>query len=264
MIRNIVFFSGLNIVINIIVGSIYSIMNFAIYETKSLESIQESMMKNIYIITAISAAITFFIYLLVLKNKNENLWQRCNFKKITPSYIYYSILIAISISVFTCPIISLISEKFESYNQVADSIYAAYGSILSMVCIIILMPIFEEILFRGLIFNELKKNTNIILAVILQSLIFALFHGNMLQGIYTFILGIILCILYLKTGSLWSNILCHIIYNLFGSLLMPLALSYTKNYTFVYIGAGLIATAILLISMLKKETNSINSYNLNS
>ncbi|MCW6108662.1 CPBP family intramembrane metalloprotease, partial [Clostridium sporogenes] len=62
--------------------------------------------------------------------------------------------------------------------------------------------------------------------------------------------------------SIWSNILCHIIYNLFGSLLMPLALSYTKNYTFVYIGAGLIATAILLISMFKRQTNSINSYNI--
>lgn len=262
MIRNIVFFSGLNILINFIVGFIYSIMNFAIYKTKSLESFQQSMMENVYIITALSSAITFIIYLLVLKNKNENLWQRCNFKKITLSHIYYSILIAISLSVFTCPIISLISEKFESYKQVSDSISAAYGSILSMLCIVILIPIFEEILFRGLIFNELKKNTNIILAVILQSLIFALFHGNILQGMYAFILGIILCILYLKTGSILSNILCHIIYNLFGSLLMPLALSYTKNYTFVYIGAGLIATAILLISMFKKQTNSINSSNI--
>lgn len=38
-------------------------------------------------------------------------------------------------------------------------------------------------LFRGFIFNGLKKNVNIILSVILQPHIFAVAHGNIVQGI---------------------------------------------------------------------------------
>ncbi|WP_286010109.1 hypothetical protein [Clostridium sp. Marseille-Q2269] len=72
----------------------------------------------------------------------------------------------------------------------------------------------------------------------------------------------ILSILYISTNSIWSNILCHIVYNLFGSLLTPIALSYTKNYVFVYIGTGLIVTAILLINLFKNSTKLVNSQDL--
>lgn len=262
MIRNIVFFCGIYLVITNIISFLYILLDPKLYKANTMENISKSLMNNIYILTAISSAITFIIYLLVLRNKSENLWARCNFEKIKAPSVFSSVLLAISLSAFSCSMVSLLQNKFESYKQVSDTIGAAYGSILSMVCIIILAPIFEEILFRGLIFNELKKNINLVTAVILQAIIFALFHGNMLQGIYTFILGIILSILYISTNSIWSNILCHIVYNLFGSLLMPLALSYTKNYVFVYIGTGLIVTAILLINLFKNSTKLANSQDL--
>nr|WP_279386590.1 CPBP family intramembrane metalloprotease [Clostridium sporogenes] len=90
---------------------------------------------------------------------------------------------------------------------------------------------------------------------------FALFHGNILQGMYAFILGIILCILYLKTGSIWSNILCHIYIIVWLLINATSFILYKKLYICIY-RTGLIATAILLISMFKRQTNSINSYNI--
>ncbi|SUY46974.1 CAAX amino protease family protein [Clostridium putrefaciens] len=250
-IRNITFFGGLyfivQIICSIIFGITYGITHRNTEFKKLMEDTQKATIDSVYILTLIAALITFVIYILVLRNKQQNLWQRCNFKKIDLSNMWKIVIIAISVSAFSSSIVYLMADKFESYNKVNNSIASAYGSILSMLCILILIPIFEEILFRGLIFNELKKTSNIYLAIILQAVIFAIFHGNMLQGIYTFLLGVILSLIYIWTNSLLGNILCHIIYNLCGVILIPIALYYTSSFVYVYMIKVLLVTIVLLL-----------------
>ncbi|MBU5894754.1 CPBP family intramembrane metalloprotease, partial [Vibrio cholerae O1] len=76
---------------------------------------------------------------------------------------------------------------------------------------IILIPIYEQIVFRGIIFGYLRKNFNIIGAVLVQALIFGIMHLNLVQGIYTFILGIVLALIYMYSDSILGNITVHII-----------------------------------------------------
>ena len=45
-------------------------------------------------------------------------------------------------------------------------------------------------------------------------------HGNIVQGIYTFILGLVLGIIYIYTNSLYGSMLMHIIYNLLGAVVL--------------------------------------------
>lgn len=262
MIRNIIFFGVVYSIMQVIFIFLYGIMYSLVCNTKSSKAVEEAVTNNLYIVTAVGCAITLIIYMLVLKNKKENLGQRCNFAKIKGSYIANSIILAISTSLICIPMVYFLSSKFKSYGQVSESIVSAHGSVLSMICIIVLIPIFEEILFRGLIFNELKKNMNIVIAVIVQALIFGLAHGNMLQGIYAFILGVILSILYIYTKSIWSNIIGHIVFNLFGSLILPMVLPDKKSYVAICLGAGIIVTTMLLINMLKKhkKTTTFNQF----
>jgi len=80
-------------------------------------------------------------------------------------------------------------------------------------------PIIEEIIFRGLVLNELKKVVPACPAIILQAIIFGIYHMNPLQGVYASLLGIVLGIAAEKTGSIWTPILIHISFNSISTLL---------------------------------------------
>ncbi|MDS0528089.1 CPBP family intramembrane metalloprotease [Clostridium sp. SHJSY1] len=253
----IIFFGGIYYSLQLFCGVLFSTFYFLTHrniELKQLmEEAQKALLENIYILTAISALITVVIYYFILRNKQKNLWERCKVKRIHKSDLMIVGVIGVSVAIFSNSIVYLFSNKFDSYSKVNSIITNAYGSWVSMICVLVLIPIFEEVLFRGLIFNELKKKFNMFWAVLLQALIFAIFHGNILQGIYTFVLGVILCIIYIETKSIFGNILCHIIYNMCGSVLGPLVLYYTSSFVYVDLILGLAITIILLLHMIKRH-----------
>lgn len=82
---------------------------------------------------------------------------------------------------------------------------------------VILAPIFEELIFRGFFLSKLKQYGPKF-AIVTVSLLFALLHGNLPQTIPTFFLSIGLCILTLKSNSIYPAILTHFIGNGIGIL----------------------------------------------
>ncbi|CCZ36236.1 putative metal-dependent membrane protease [Firmicutes bacterium CAG:646] len=58
-------------------------------------------------------------------------------------------------------------------------------------------------------------------AIVLSSLIFGLYHGNMVQFLYASLLGSLLAVIYHRTGTLWTSILAHMaanLWSLFGGI----------------------------------------------
>lgn len=86
---------------------------------------------------------------------------------------------------------------------------------------IIIGPILEELLFRGIVFNQLLEFNSEKKALIITTVIFAIMHGNLLTMIYTFIMGYILNILYVKQKNLKVPILFHITINFVSSFIIP-------------------------------------------
>lgn len=74
-------------------------------------------------------------------------------------------------------------------------------------------PFCEEITFRGLMFNGYKKRGSLFGAVLLSALTFGLMHMNFNQIPYAFVIGILLALLVEATGSIWSSLLYHFIFN---------------------------------------------------
>lgn len=83
--------------------------------------------------------------------------------------------------------------------------------ILSAVAII--PAIVEELLFRGLLQNSLKKHLPPYAAICLAALVFAAMHGDPMAAPALFVLGVSFGLLYEKTGSLRVNILMHMLNN---------------------------------------------------
>ena len=81
--------------------------------------------------------------------------------------------------------------------------------------VLVLSPVFEEFLYRGVLLRGLLfKGFSPAYAVVVSSLLFALVHLNLLQGIHAFLLGALLGVLYLKTGNFTVVVLGHFVSNL--------------------------------------------------
>ncbi len=109
-------------------------------------------------------------------------------------------------------------EWVDALNENSDIVTNA-NPFLSFFAVVILAPVFEEILCRGLILNTLHKTMPKWCAIVLSSAIFGIIHGNPIQFIYATALGIILGWLYTKFDSIWIPILCHLAFNLTSTLL---------------------------------------------
>lgn len=92
------------------------------------------------------------------------------------------------------------------------------GYLLYFISVSILPAIFEELLFRGAVLQSLRQFGDKF-AIISSALIFALAHGNLIQGINTFMMGLLIASVVVYTGSLKVGILMHFCNNFFFTLI---------------------------------------------
>ena len=90
-----------------------------------------------------------------------------------------------------------------------------YSLIVTLVCFALLPAIYEELIFRKLILQFLRNRFSDLAAILFTSLLFAIFHLNVLQGITTFVFGIFLAVVAIRTGSILLCIYAHFLNNSF-------------------------------------------------
>ncbi len=100
-----------------------------------------------------------------------------------------------------------ILEKFKELESSFEISIFVIGSA-------VVAPIYEELLFRGIIFPKLIQKTNFTIALLLSSLIFAVLHFHLSALLPLFVLSIILSITYLYTSTIWASISLHALFNL--------------------------------------------------
>lgn len=91
---------------------------------------------------------------------------------------------------------------------------------MSLIQFCLLAPFIEEILMRGFLFGGLNTYYGTGCALLISSLLFAVFHFNMVQSLSAFFCGIVLGLLYLKTGSILCCIIAHSGYNILSCALI--------------------------------------------
>lgn len=85
--------------------------------------------------------------------------------------------------------------------------------ILAILTVVILPATAEEFLFRG-VMTAAYKESGVMKACALSALIFALSHFNPAQIVHQFILGFLLAVTVMTTGSIWYAVIIHLINNL--------------------------------------------------
>lgn len=146
---------------------------------------------------------------------------------------------------------------WELFNKIFENDYGIYGAILKVA---VMAPIIEELIFRGVIMHGLMRNYSKFTAVFVSALMFALFHLNPWQFPATFILGLILGILMVRTRNIFLCILGHAINN--GLVLLSIQYwDQIQNLSFFQsskqnqlIISAIIATAALALIFLLSRT----------
>ena len=160
--------------------------------------------------------------------------------------------------------VPFVAQSVESF----DSAWSTIGEdpyIWVCLSVVIFGPIAEELLFRGIIHNSIKKVCNPYVAIVLSGLMFGIWHGEFVQTVYTTFFGIALAVVYEYSGSLWVPIGMHILNNFTSTL--PPALDTTSTYLLItrIEEICLLPTILLLIYMIRaihkkeKENHEINS-----
>ena len=134
-----------------------------------------------------------------------------------------------------------------SYEESSAALYAA-GILLVVIRTVILAPIVEELIFRGLIFNRIKGYLGFWAAAVISAAIFGIYHLNLAQGIYAFIFGILFCLIYRRFESLWSCIFMHAAANLLSVILEYSGADYGQIWIYiaVMLACFILASAIFI------------------
>jgi len=103
--------------------------------------------------------------------------------------------------------------------------------ILGFVAIVLLAPISEELIFRGVLLSGLSRRHSAVKAVLLSALAFMLFHMNPAQTFYQFILGVIMGFAVLLSGKIAVGIVIHAVSNLTVFILILLEI-YVEGFTY--------------------------------
>jgi membrane protease YdiL (CAAX protease family) len=78
---------------------------------------------------------------------------------------------------------------------------------------LVLAPLAEELLFRGILFPFVSRRLNVPLGMLLVSLLFALLHFHLASFVGLFLISMAFCFAYWRTGSLWVSIGMHMLFN---------------------------------------------------
>ena len=109
--------------------------------------------------------------------------------------------------------IDFIGQSLKGLEASSGMSYTAEMMFFAILAGGILAPILEELIFRGLIFRTLEKIGSGRMALFVSAFLFGIAHMSFVQGVYTFIMGLIAGVIYLKTRNLWWPIIMHITIN---------------------------------------------------
>lgn len=204
---------------------------------------------KIYLGSVVGEFLAVVILFILFAFTGKGLYKRCNFKKVKWKKLSVIGLIMIGFNFLALIFINYAQNLTTSYQGAETAMHNAWFSPLEIIGVTLLVPIFEEILFRGAVFSVLKNNMNIYIAIIFQGVIFAFMHsigGGIIQAIYTFILGLLLLFASYYADSMIGDIFGHIIFNLLGLIIMPILQTIYFN-TIIY---GIIGIVFILLGII--------------
>lgn len=211
----------------VLAGSMGSILQKEqISVDEMMNIVNEYVQSHAMVLTAIAGAVLipvlyFFYWRDERYYKVEGFY---NLKKINPVKYVFAVCLGVFVCLFLNQLITLLSVKsISSGYQVVESNRQEAAIWLQLVATVIIAPIEEELLFRGLLFKRMRRQQGFYSSMIVSSLIFGLVHGNLVQFIYAMMAGMFFAFVFEAYKNIWAPIIMHMAANLVSVVVTVLA-----------------------------------------
>lgn len=187
----------------------------------------ELTMQNVIVMLMIGALVTIplFLWLLKLDFEKDNFKNgKIEFEKPKTIHWVFTVILAVTFCLSMNGMIGLsrIQEIFPGFEEVAEYIYSG-GILMQILSVGIVVPVVEELIFRGLAYKRLERYGNWKTAMVVSSLFFGVYHMNAVQFIYATIMGLLFAYLYHKMKTIWAPIVLHCTANIVSVLITNVA-----------------------------------------
>ena len=185
--------------------------------------------------------IMLIIFVPILLKKYQ-IYKKTNIltykNKISTILLGTSLAIILNIIIFRINYIINITDRYNNLNNKRLLVNILSSGILG--------PIIEELIFRGIVYNRLKEITSIKASMIISTIIFALFHFELSQIFYAFLMGFLFVNIYEFYGNLKASIIAHMSANIVITLFIYNIINFSViNQLIIYI----ISFVIFIISL---------------
>ena len=178
--------------------------------------------------------------------------------------IKHSFLLKSAVVILTFSLASLFTSNF-ILLKISDmgymSVTGGEHMMLSYCISVFIAPFAEEIIFRGYMYYYLRQFGNY-KAIIISSLVFALYHGTVVHIYAATIGGIIFCIIYYKTTKFTYSVLAHMLFNgltvIYSLAEIPATALFTSAWFVIAFNIVLIITVVMICKTDGCESLTIN------
>lgn len=216
-----------------------------------MQDIMQIAMESAVPSTIVANILTIAVVCLIFVCRKKKLTEALSLRKIHPRAVLPVILLGLGLNVLTTAAMSLLPESIMDSYQQASSFLTTGVDIWTVILAVVMAPLAEEVVLRGLVYTRFKKGMPVIAAMILSSLLFGLLHGHWLWALYAGIFGMVLAWTFERTKSLFVSILLHFAYNS-CAMLLELVPDTAPDWTgFLVVAVAVVFVAVGLFLFLK-------------
>ncbi len=135
-----------------------------------------------------------------------------------------------------------IASLSKAYQKVEGIVYSG-GIAVQILAAAVIAPAVEELLFRGMIYKRLRYYLKPIPSMIISAAVFGLIHGNLVQFVYAFLVGVLLAFVYEKFKTIIAPMLFHAGANLISVIITNIGVLNGLEFS---IGGYMLLTVVLL------------------
>lgn len=150
----------------------------------------------------------------------------------------------------------LLPAVMEKYNELIELSSVGTNALITIIYVIILGPLTEELCYRGLMFGIMEKsNANHLLIISIQGVLFGIMHMNVVQGAYAFLLGMLLGYLRYRYKTVIITVGVHMLFNIvgtYGAMLLENA-GMNDDMAMLFGGIALVLLILLMIPVIKDK-----------
>ena len=211
--------------------------------------------------TVVSNIVAIIATSLIFVCSKKKVTEEMSLRKFSARAVAPIVMLGLGLNVVTTIVLGLLPEKWmESYQQ-SSSWTSDNVGIMTILLTVVMAPLAEEWIMRGLVYDRMKKGMPVVVAMIISSLLFGVLHKHPVWIAYAAALGMVLAWVFERTKSLYAAILLHFSYNSCGMLLSLVPETTPDWVGIVIVAVGVVFSAVGLFLFIRVPKASVPEEN---